>query len=274
MSHQTITNKHLDEYNQNGYTIVRGMFTQPETDLLYKTALEDELVSKNAFDLNDQTGKKTKLTLWYNPGDDIYGLLARSRRVVQGVQTLLGGKDVCHYHSKLMQKEPRVGGAWEWHQDYGYWYKSGFLFPDAMISVMVALSEATIENGCLQVIKGSHKLGRVEHGFAGEQVGAKIEYVNACLNRMELVYVELQPGDVLFFHSNILHRSEANNSDRARWSMISAYNLSFNKPAFDENVSSITPITMVDDSSILAGKGSKLSEKSDFLQKQNDVALK
>lgn len=274
MSHQTLTNKHLEAYNQNGYTIVRGMFTQPETDLLYKTALDDELVSKNAFDLNDQTGKKTKLTLWYNPGDDIYGLLARSKRVVQGVQTLLGGNDVCHYHSKLMQKEPRVGGAWEWHQDYGYWYKSGFLFPDAMISVMVALSEATIENGCLQVIKGSHKLGRVEHGFAGEQVGAKIEYVNACLERMELVYVELKPGDVLFFHSNILHRSEANNSDRARWSMISAYNLSFNKPAFDENVSSITPITMVDDSSILAGKGSKLSAKSDFLQKQNDVALK
>ena len=28
-----------------------------------------------------------------------------------------------------MQKEPKVGGAWEWHQDYGYWYKNEFLFP-------------------------------------------------------------------------------------------------------------------------------------------------
>lgn len=274
MSHQAITNQHAREYHDNGYTIVRGMFTPQETELLYQTALEDELVRKNAFDLNDQTGKKTKLTLWYKPGDDIYGLLTRSKRMVDGVQTLLGKGEVCHYHSKLMQKEPRVGGAWEWHQDYGYWYKSGFLFPDAMISVMVALSEATVENGCLQVIKGSHKLGRVEHGFAGEQVGAKMEYVNACLERMELVYVELKPGDTLFFHSNILHRSEANNSDRARWSMISAYNLSYNKPAFDDNQSSITPITMVDDDAIPAGKGSTLSDQSDFLQKQNDVALK
>jgi hypothetical protein len=32
-----------------------------------------------------------------------------------------------------MQKEPRVGGAWEWHQDYGYWYKNGFLYPEDMI---------------------------------------------------------------------------------------------------------------------------------------------
>lgn len=274
MSYQTITEKHHEEYNEHGYTIIREMFTKEETELLYRTALEDELIRKNAFDLNDQNGKKTKLTLWYKPGDDIFGLLTRSKRVVKGVETLLGKEDVCHYHSKLMQKEPRVGGAWEWHQDYGYWYKNGFLFPDAMISVMVALSEATVENGCLQVIKGSHKLGRVEHGFAGEQVGAKMEYVNACLERMELVYVELKPGDTLFFHSNILHRSESNNSDQARWSMISAYNLSFNRPIFDENESCTIPVNMVDDDSILAGKGSKLSAQSDFLQKSDEIALK
>ena len=67
-----------------------------------------------------------------------------------------------------MQKEPKVGGAWEWHQDYGYWYKNEFLFPDQMISVMVAITKANKENGCLQVIKGSHKLGRIEHGFSYE----------------------------------------------------------------------------------------------------------
>lgn len=64
-------------------------------------------------------------------------------------------------------KEPRVGGAWEWHQDYGYWYKNGFLYPEDMISVMVALTDATIENGCLQVLKGTHKMQRIEHHFAG-----------------------------------------------------------------------------------------------------------
>src|SRR5207248_1227492 len=127
-----------------------------QTDLLYTLATEDNAISSHAFDLNDQTGKKTRLTLWFTPGEDAYGMLVRSERLVDAVQKLLGPGQVCHFHSKLMQKEPRVGGAWEWHQDYGYWYKNGFLYPDALISVMVALTEATKLNGCLHVLKGSN----------------------------------------------------------------------------------------------------------------------
>ena len=41
---------------------------------------------------------------------------------------LLGG-EVYHYHSKMIMKDARVGGAWAWHQDYGYWYQNGVLFP-------------------------------------------------------------------------------------------------------------------------------------------------
>ncbi len=122
---------------------------------------------------------------------------------------------------------PGIGPPMRWHQDYGYWYKNQFLFPDQMLSVMVAFNRATVENGCLQVIKGSHKLGRVEHGFAGEQVGASQTMVDNCFKLgMELVYAELEPGDALFFHANTLHRSEANTSDKPRWSFISAYNRS------------------------------------------------
>ena len=116
---------------------------------------------KHAFDLNDQAGKKTKLTLWYKPGNDAYGLLTRSDRMVNGADSLMEGESaVCHFHSKLMQKEPKVGGAWEWHQDYGYWYKNEFLLPGQMISIMIAITDANKENGCLQVIRGSHKMGR------------------------------------------------------------------------------------------------------------------
>jgi ectoine hydroxylase len=57
--------------------------------------------------------------------------------MVDTMEDLLGG-EVYHYHSKLTAKEPYDGGAWEWHQDYGYWYHNGCLFP-YMASVMVAL---------------------------------------------------------------------------------------------------------------------------------------
>jgi hypothetical protein len=267
-----ITEKEKQAYQQDGFVIERNVFSSEEIDLLYSIATDESVVS-NAFDLNDLTGKKTKLTLWFTAGDDSFGLMSRSERIVKGVQTLLGEGEVCHFHSKVMQKEPRVGGSWEWHQDYGYWYKNGFLFPEAMISVMVALTDANIENGCLQVLKGTHKMQRLEHLFAGEQQGADMDFVHEAAKVSELVYCELKAGDVLYFHSNILHRSEANLSDNARWSVISAYNLSYNRPFREKNLSCITPIQMVPDTAILeSGKQKVVSE--DFLKKEAEITLK
>ena len=59
-------------------------------------------------------------------------------------------------------------------------------------------------------------MGRIEHGFAVEQVGASQHYVDLALKSMDLVYVEINAGDALFFHSNLLHRLEANLSEKAR----------------------------------------------------------
>ena len=99
-----------------------------------------------------------------------------------------------------------------------------------MASCMIAVDRATKENGCLQVIKGSHKLGRVDHGLTGTQTGADMERVTAALQRMELVYCELEPGDALFFHSNLLHRSDQNKSPNPLWSLICCYNTKHNDP--------------------------------------------
>jgi len=270
-----ISDKEVQQFHKDGYVIFRGFFTKPEISKLYGIAIDDTLMRENAMDLNDQSGKKTRLTLWFNPGDDIYSLVLRSQRMVHSVAKLLDSDSpVCHFHTKLMQKEPRVGGAWEWHQDYGYWYKNQFLFPDQLVSVMIALTEANKENGCLQVIKGSHKLGRVNHGFAGEQVGADMVMVNHALEIMEHVYVELNPGDALFFHSNILHRSEANLSDRPRWSLISCYN-SLSNPAYnDESTSWKTPVSVVPDEALMETAVTGATGKGDFLLKEKDPALK
>lgn len=268
------TPEQIAQYHRDGYIIVKNLVSQPETALLYKTALEDDAMRKNALDLNDQSGKKTKLSLWFTPGNDVFGYLTRSEKLVgRAAQLMDSDSPVCHFHSKLMQKEPKVGGAWEWHQDYGYWYKNQFMFPDQLLSIMVALTIANKENGCLQVIKGSHKLGRVNHGFAGEQVGADMVMVNNALKTMELVYVELEPGDALFFHSNILHRSEANLSDHPRWSVISCYCSQSNLAYNETSTSWKEPVQVVPDEAILQWKAASLSE-ADFLKKENDPALK
>ncbi|MVM31388.1 phytanoyl-CoA dioxygenase family protein [Spirosoma sp. HMF4905] len=274
MSIYQLSDEQIAQYHRDGYLIVSKLFSSEEIDRLYQVAIDDTAISQHSYDLNDQSGKKTKLALWFTPGNDMYGLLTRSERIVQSVNKLLDSSSpVCHFHSKLMQKEPLVGGAWEWHQDYGYWYKNEFLFPDQMFSVMVAITEATKENGCLQVIKGSHKMGRVEHGFAGEQVGASQRYVDLALKTMELIYVELKPGDALFFHSNLLHRSEANLSENARWSLISCYNRQDNVPYNESSTSCITPLETVPDEALLTWQVAGITDQTDFLNKENDVSL-
>jgi ectoine hydroxylase-related dioxygenase (phytanoyl-CoA dioxygenase family) len=274
MSTTTLTPQQIESFHKDGYLIVKNFIAKKAVEKLYGTATGDNAMENNAMNVTDQTGKNSKLSLWFTPGNDVFGYLTRSESIVNGVAALLDSDaPVCHYHSKLMQKEPKVGGAWEWHQDYGYWYKNQFMFPDQLISVMVALTPANKQNGCLQVINGSHKLGRINHGFAGEQVGADMVMVNNALKTMDLVYVEIEPGDALFFHSNILHRSEANLSDHPRWSIISCY-ASQSNLAYNENSTSWkTPIEMVPDNAITDWESASLSN-ADFLKKENDPALK
>lgn len=275
MKHPQLTTEQMDAYHRDGYLVVKSLLLPEETGKLYDIATGDGTLQKHAFDLNDQKGKKTKLTLWYTPGDDAYGLLTKSKRMIDSVNQLMEGESpVCHFHSKLMQKEPRVGGAWEWHQDYGYWYKNEFLLPGQMMSVMVAITDANKANGCLQVIKGSHEMGRIEHGFAGEQVGASQHYVDLALKIMELVYVEINAGDALFFHSNLLHRSEANLSDKPRWSLISVYNRSSNIPYNEPSQSSTVPLHAVPDEALLEWETKGIMATANFLEKEKDEALK
>jgi len=269
-----LSSDQISLYNNDGYLILKEFCSKREIDNLLDYASKDSSISDNVLDLNDESGKKTKLSLWFTPGDNIFGYLSRSEKVVNSISQLLeSDSPVCHFHSKLLQKKPRIGGAWEWHQDYGYWYKNQFMFPNQLISIMVALSPANKENGCIQFIKGSHKLGRLNHGFKGEQVGADMEMVDNALKTMEIVYSELNAGDALIFHSNILHRSAANLSENPRWSIISCY-CSQSNLAYNESSSTWKePIKVVPNNAILNWKSESMS-KVDFLKKENDPALK
>ena len=144
------------------------------------------------------------------------------------MERLLGG-EVYHYHSKMILKDPKVGGAWAWHQDYGYWYQNGVLQP-LLTSIFLAVDPCTRQNGCLQVIRGSHHCGRIDHVLTGDQAGADRERVEELLKRMPLDHVEMVPGDALFFHCNLLHSSAQNSSKYPRWALICCYNAARNDP--------------------------------------------
>ena len=239
----------IERYAADGYVFARGLFSAEEIALLRDTAREDHAMDQAASSREDGTGHAVRLSLWNHPGDGIYGMFARCRRVVDSVEQLLG-EEVYHYHSKMILKDARVGGAWAWHQDYGYWYQNGLLFP-RLCSVMIAVDRATRENGCLEVLKGSHLMGRVNHGLSGDQAGADMERVNAALDVMERVWCEMEPGDALFFHPNTLHCSAANSSEHPRWSLICCYNVASNHPYKPSHHPDYTKLHKVDDSEVL-----------------------
>lgn len=263
-----LSESQIDSFNQDGYLVIRELLDVEETELTLKAARQDEAMRINAMEVIDTKGRATNLSLWNHPGDDIYGAICRSRRVVDSMEQLLGD-EVYHYHSKLSAKEPKVGGAWEWHQDYGYWYQNGCLFPD-LASVFIALDPATQENGCLQLLKGSHRMGRVDHGRFGSQSGADPERVDAAMQRLEKVYCVMAPGDAVFFHGNTLHCSDANLSDKPRWGLICCYNTRHNNPYKESHHPNYTPLKKVDDSAIKAigARGSESGKA--FLEAKRD----
>jgi ectoine hydroxylase-related dioxygenase (phytanoyl-CoA dioxygenase family) len=239
----------LGDYERNGYVVAKRMFNQEEIDLLRRAAKEDRDLDQHSFGKGDGEGGVVRLSLWNHPGDTIYGMFARCETVVNSAEMLLEG-EVYHYHSKMIMKDAKVGGAWAWHQDYGYWYQNGVLFP-LLTSAFIAVDAATRENGCMQVLKGSHQLGRVDHVLTGEQAGADMERVREAEKRLELVHVEMDPGDVLFFHANLLHRSDQNRSDNPRWAMICCYNAARNDPYKEAHHPRYTPLSKVPDAAIL-----------------------
>jgi hypothetical protein len=243
-----LSNTRLEEYRQNGFVLEKAMFDTEEIDSLRRAAKEDRQLDQHSFGRGDGEGGTVRLSLWNHPGDTLYGMFARCESIVNSAERLLEG-EVYHYHSKMIMKDAKVGGAWAWHQDYGYWYQNGVLFP-LLCSASIAVDAATRENGCLQVLKGSHHLGRIDHVLTGDQAGADLERVAEVQKRLETIYIEMAPGDVLFFHANLLHRSDQNKSDNPRWSMICCYNAARNDPYKEAHHPRYTPLSKVPDSAI------------------------
>lgn len=241
----------IERYHAEGFLMRRGLFSSEEIHRLGETARSDHALDQAAVARDDGEGNRVRLSLWNHPGEGIYGRFARCRRIVDAVEQLIGG-EVYHYHSKMILKDALTGGAWAWHQDYGYWYQNGLLFPD-LCSVMIAVDPATRENGCLELLKGSHRMGRVDHVLTGDQAGADPRVVAEARKRLEKVDCLMEPGDAVYFHANTLHGSGPNPSPQPRWAMICCYNAASNDPWKDSHHPGYTPLSKVADEELLSG---------------------
>jgi ectoine hydroxylase-related dioxygenase (phytanoyl-CoA dioxygenase family) len=149
--------------------------------------------------------------------------LARSDEVLDVVEGLLG-PDISLYHCKLLMKAAREGTVTPWHQDYSYWVTEDNR--PLMLNCMLQIDDATVENGCIQMVPGSQKNGLMQHEQEGKVFGRFLPgYFQP---REDAVPVPLRAGSALFFGPLIIHGSDANRSEQDRRAVTLAYNLTGN----------------------------------------------
>jgi ectoine hydroxylase-related dioxygenase (phytanoyl-CoA dioxygenase family) len=141
-----------------------------------------------------------------------HDLLWNPAFVVPASQLLDG--PVRFWHDQLFCKPSRHGGVVAWHQDYSYWTRTE---PIAHLTCWIALDDATVENGCLQYVPGSHRWELLpKPALAGTMDAIQSVLSDEQKAAFTPVAVELPRGYAAFHHPLMLHGSSANRSDRQR----------------------------------------------------------
>lgn len=134
------------------------------------------------------------------------------------VESLIGPEILAHPQFNIRPKLPNQDtSVVPWHQDLGY------LEPDAsetfMVNFWIPLVDATVENGCMEVIAGSHKAPLINH-VTGLGPGLNFKgIVDEALPDGDQVECPVRLGSVLLIQHKTIHRSVPNHSDHIRWSL-------------------------------------------------------
>ena len=147
-------------------------------------------------------------------GDDLFRQLVMHPTIVAYIQGLMG-PNLKLFRADVLMKPAGVGSAKGMHQDSPYWP----IEPMALWSCWMPFQPATLENGCMTGIPGSHKRGAVQH------VHTQDDYVipDELFDRSQVVPIPMKPGSGLFFHSLLLHGTAENRSPLSRRAITMSY---------------------------------------------------
>lgn len=244
----------IEQFQRDGYFIVRGL-AAPSTCAAMVEFTQAALAAQSApleyeadvkypgapAGLDVPGGRTVRRLLHAYERDAVFRQWAESPLVVERIRQLLGAHVVLPqaHHNCIMTKQPRYSSATLWHQDIRYW---SFQRPE-LISVWTALVPEFLENGCLQLLPGTHTLN-----FAPEQLDeAQFLRVELAANQALLankITAELSVGDVLFFHSRTFHGAERNQTDQAKFSLVFTYRPADNLPVAGSRSAQVPEIVL------------------------------
>jgi hypothetical protein len=142
-----------------------------------------------------------------------FAALIRHPRLIEAVSQIIG-PDLLVWSCGFFIKEPSSKSYVSWHQDLNYWGLDG----DREVTAWYALTPATIENGCMRFIPGSHKRQDVPHvdSFAKDNLLTRGQEIAVEVDEASAVNVELRAGQVSFHHGHLFHASAPNLTNSRR----------------------------------------------------------
>ncbi len=215
-----LTREQLNFYNDNGYLLVKSLFSRPEAASLRAEchALAERLAAQQDIDATWSSAKEVAMqeTQLLHCHDVQFYSAAFSRLIVDERLTrvaadIIGSPNVQLHHTKMFIKPPEKGSPFPMHQDYPF-------FPHerhSMIAAICHFDDAPIEKGCVRVVPGSHKSGSLEHV---EQGGWHLPFEHYPIESS--VACPAEAGDVLFFSYLTIHGSGINVSNEARTTVL------------------------------------------------------
>ena len=160
--------------------------------------------------------EKSKSYLLFDWADQ----LVHHPKILDAVEDVIG-PDILVYHSTLFLKEAHTPAFVRWHQDSTYFY----LEPHLHITAWVALSDATVQAGCMQMLPGSHRWGAYEHD---DQPGPhnmirRGQGISERFDKAQGVFTPVMAGQMSLHHTDVVHASGANDSDDRRIGLAISY---------------------------------------------------
>ena len=230
----------LEGFQRDGYIVARGLVSEADVkkmrhvteiglrDHVEPVEYEAELRYPGAPPSTDAEGGRTIRRLKQAQSRSFLFTEWMIRpEILNRLKQLLGPLVVCPmaHHNCIMTKQPRYSSETGWHQDIRYW---SFQRPE-LINAWIALGTERPENGCLQVIPGSHKLVLDRNRLDDELFFRKDLPENASLIETKK-FVSLEPGDVLFFHCRTLHAASRNSTNETKYSAVFTFRSADNLP--------------------------------------------
>ena len=137
---------------------------------------------------------------------------------VMPASQLLGDRAVRFWHDQLFCKPAQHGGVVAWHQDYSYWTRTRAM---QHLTCWIALDDASVDNGCLYYVPGSHHWGLLEKPeLAGDMEGLQEFLTEEQKQSFKPIPIELPKGHATFHHPLMVHGSYDNTSSSSRRALV------------------------------------------------------